>query len=204
MTRLRIDAPSPVLPRRAFLALAAGGLVSACNTTPPADTFDLLAPADFSRQGGGTRAQLLVLEPAALKILDAQGIVVKPSPNEIEYLAKSQWPDRLPKVVQARLIEAFENTHRIRAVSRPGEGLVIDYQLVSDVRAFQANIAAGAAEVSISAKLVSDRSGKVMRSQVFDAAAPLASSEAGAVVQALNLAFDDVARAIVGWVFGAI
>ncbi|MEZ5800851.1 MAG: ABC-type transport auxiliary lipoprotein family protein [Nitratireductor sp.] len=84
------------------------------------------------------------------------------SPTEIEYLAKSQWSDRLPKVVQARLIEAFENTGRVRAVSKPGEGLVIDYQIVTDIRAFQANVGAGSrdAMVSLSVKLVSDRTGR--------------------------------------------
>ncbi|MCB1449955.1 MAG: membrane integrity-associated transporter subunit PqiC, partial [Nitratireductor sp.] len=166
-------------------------LLAACQAggVPP-DTFDLTAPTNIENIRGSTRAQILILEPSALKSLDSQNIVVKASPTEIEYLAKSQWSDRLPKVVQARLVEAFENTGRVRAVSKPGEGLVIDYQIVTDIRAFQANVGAGSrdAMVSLSVKLVSDRTGKVVRSQVFDVSVPLGSTGPSQIVDALNAA----------------
>ncbi|MEZ5791180.1 MAG: ABC-type transport auxiliary lipoprotein family protein [Nitratireductor sp.] len=182
-------------------------LLAACQSggVPP-DTFDLTAPTNIENIRGSTRAQILIVEPSALKSLDSQNIVVKASPTEIEYLAKSQWSDRLPKVVQARLVEAFENTGRVRAVSKPGEGLVIDYQIVTDIRAFQANVGAGSrdAMVSLSVKLVSDRTGKVVRSQVFDVSVPLGSTGPGQIVDALNVAFDRAASDIVRWVFRAI
>lgn len=187
------------------LVLAAALALAGCAAlTPPADTFDLVAPQDFPGLTGGTRAQVLIVEPSALKTLDAPEIVVKPAPTEIEYLARAQWPDRLPKLVQARLVETFENTSRVRAVSKPGEGLVIDYQIVSDIRAFQANIAADTAEVALSVKLVSDRTGKVIRARVFEAQVPLSSTSAGGIVNALNAAFDSVARDIVKWTYAAI
>ena len=184
------------------LALA----VAACSTASVVDIYDLRAPAEVQDIKGKSRAQILVLEPSALKSLDAPEIVVKTSPTQIQYLANSQWPDRLPKVVQARLVEALENTGRVRAVARPGDGLVIDYQIVTDIRAFQANVGAGAknAEVELSVKLVSDRTGMVVRSKVFVAKAPLSSTDPTAVVNALNAAFDAVARAMVKWVFSAV
>jgi cholesterol transport system auxiliary component len=180
--------------------------VAACSTASVVDIYDLRAPAEVQDIKGKSRAQILVLEPSALKSLDAPEIVVKTSPTQIQYLANSQWPDRLPKVVQARLVEALENTGRVRAVARPGEGLVIDYQIVTDIRAFQANVGAGAksAEVELSVKLVSDRTGMVVRSKVFVAEAPLSSTDPTAVVNALNAAFDAVARAMVKWVFSAV
>ena len=189
----------------------AAGLVAAAFVVPlmlaacqsrgvPPDTFDLTAPANVDNVAGSTRAQILIVEPSALNI------VVKASPTEIEYLAKSQWSDRLPKVVQARLVEAFENTGKVRAVSKPGEGLVIDYQIVTDIRAFQANVGAGSRDalVSLSVKLVSDRTGKVVRSRVFDVAVPLGSTGAVQIVDALNAAFERAASDIVRWVFRAI
>ncbi|MCB1428198.1 MAG: membrane integrity-associated transporter subunit PqiC [Nitratireductor sp.] len=195
----------------------AAGLVAAAFVVPlmlaacqsrgvPPDTFDLTAPANVDNVAGSTRAQILIVEPSALKSLDSQNIVVKASPTEIEYLAKSQWSDRLPKVVQARLVEAFENTGKVRAVSKPGEGLVIDYQIVTDIRAFQANVGAGSRDalVSLSVKLVSDRTGKVVRSRVFDVAVPLGSTGAVQIVDALNAAFERAASDIVRWVFRAI
>jgi cholesterol transport system auxiliary component len=183
-------------------ALALG----ACSTAAVVDIYDLGAPAQISGLKANTRSQILVQEPSALKSLDAQDIVVKTSPTQIEYLARSQWPDRLPKVVQARLVEAFENTGRVRAVSKPGEGLVIDYQIVTDIRAFQANVGSGeqAAQVSLSVKLVSDRTGKVLRAKVFDAQAPLGGTDAPSVVEGINSAFDKIARELVKWVLTAV
>jgi cholesterol transport system auxiliary component len=53
-------------------------------------------------------------------------------------------------------------------------------------------------------KLVSDRTGMVVRSKVFEAAAPISGTDAQAVVNGLNAAFDAVARSMVKWVFGAV
>jgi cholesterol transport system auxiliary component len=181
-------------------------MLAGCTTAAIVDIYDLGAPADFSGLKSATKAQILVQEPSALKSLDAQEIVIKTSPTQIQYLARSQWPDRLPKVVQARLVEAFENTERVRAVSKPGEGLVIDYQIVTDIRAFQANIGSGqqAAQVSLSVKLVSDRTGKVLRAQVFEAQSPLSGSDPKDVVDGINAAFDTIARDLVKWVLTAV
>ncbi|MFK7903278.1 MAG: ABC-type transport auxiliary lipoprotein family protein [Nitratireductor sp.] len=183
--------------------------LSSCTSliAPPApDTYDITAPTTFPGLKGGSRAQILILEPSALKVLDSLDIVIKPNDAVVQYLAKAQWTDRLPKVVQARLIESFENTGRVRAVAKPGEGLVIDYQIVSDIRAFQADLGNGTSQavVSISVKLVSDRTGKVIRAKVFSKGEPLASSSPIEVVTTLDEAFDDVARQIVSWVFAGV
>ena len=58
-----------------------------------------------------------------------------------EYLAQSQGSDRLPRMVQLRLLQAFENTGRIGAVGVPGQGLAIDYQLVMEIRRFEIDVA---------------------------------------------------------------
>ncbi|MCB1430685.1 MAG: membrane integrity-associated transporter subunit PqiC, partial [Nitratireductor sp.] len=51
---------------------------------------------------------------------------------------------------------------------------------------------------------VSDRTGKVVRSQVFDVSVPLGSTGPSQIVDALNAAFDRAASDIVRWVFRAI
>lgn len=189
------------------LAIMAVLLLAGCTGEGKViDIYDLGAPDRFSELKQATRAQILVLEPSALRSLDAQEIVVKTSPTRIEYLARSQWPDRLPKVVQARLVEAFENTGKVRAVAKPGEGLVIDYQIVSDIRSFQADVWPGrqVARVELSVKLVSDRTGKVLRTRVFETTQQLDSTLPGSVVGGLNQAFEAAAREIVTWVLAGI
>jgi cholesterol transport system auxiliary component len=195
--------------RGTIVAFAACLWLAACQslvpTTPP-DTYDLTAPETFPDLRGATRAQFLILEPSALSALDRQEIVVKPSDTEILYLDKAQWSDRLPKLVQARLIESFENTDRASAVARPGDGLIIDYQIVSSLRAFQANISSGVKEarVALSAKIVSDRTGKVVRTRIFEKAVVLPSTSNNDIVLALDAAFDALARDIVSWTLSAI
>lgn len=203
--------PKVISPKTLLLSVALSAVLSlsACSSLiskPAADTYDITAPTNFPKLSGSSRAQILILEPSALKVLDSDQIVIKPSGAVVEYLAKSQWTDRLPKVVQARLIEAFENTNRVKAVAKPGEGLVIDYQIVSNIRAFQANLGNGLsqAQVAISIKLVSDRTGKVVRSNVFNEVVPLSSSNALDVVTAIDSAFDNVARKIVSWTFAGV
>ncbi len=186
-------------------ALGLAGCTSLVPTPAP-NTYDLTAPLEFPGLHGGSRSQILILEPSALKVLDSQQIVVKPSAAEVEYLARSQWTDRLPKVIQAKLIETFENTNKVKAVAKPGDGLVIDYQVVSDIRAFEAAVGSGISEarVSISIKLVSDRTGKVVRSRVFTQSVQLPGTGSLEVVIGLDEAFDRVARDIVAWTFAGV
>lgn len=218
----RHDAPyrnsriaSQVAGRRFRHRLAAGAAVvaltlavSGCTSLvagPAPSTYDLTALDSVPDLRGGTRAQLLIVEPSALKVLDSEQIVIKPSAAEVEYIARAQWTDRLPKVVQAKLVETFENTGRARAVAKPGEGLVIDYQLVSDIRAFEASLQeGGVAKVSISVKLVSDRTGKVVRTRVFSKAVPLGGTDGLAVATALDDAFDLVSAEIVKWTYSGV
>ena len=84
---------------------------------------------------------------------------------------------------------------------------MIDYQIGSDLRSFEASIDANGVDeavVAISVKLVSDRTGKVLRSRVFEGRRPLSSTSPVAVVDGLNEAFEDVARQIVSWVLQAV
>jgi len=190
------------------MAFVLSGALSGCTSLvagPAPSTYDLTALDSVPGLRGGTRAQLLILEPSALKVLDSEQIVIKPSAAEVEYIARAQWTDRLPKVVQAKLVETFENTGRARAVAKPGEGLVIDYQLVSDIRAFEASLESGrVARVSISVKLVSDRTGKVVRTKVFSKSVPLGGTDGLAVATALDDAFDLVSAEIVKWTYSGV
>ncbi len=49
----------------------------------------------------------------------------------------AQWADNLPKLIQARLVQSFENAHQLGAVSRPLEQLTAEYRLETAIRSFQ-------------------------------------------------------------------
>lgn len=186
--------------RPALVALPlVAALVSGCGTKASNDTFDLsLTPA-----GTGPSArnrQILIPEPAALKSLDSEQVVVRVSSSEIQYLARSQWGDRLPRLVQSKLVEAFENSGRLGGVGKPGQGLAIDYQVVTNIRAFEVDTSgADVARVEISVKILNDRNGTVRAQQVFSANVAVSGSDNRAFIAALDRAFAKVAGEIVEW-----
>jgi cholesterol transport system auxiliary component len=174
--------------------------LTSCGTAPN-DTFDLSAVATpVSTTASARNRQLLIADPSALKALDSEQILVRLSGSEVQYLSKSQWSDKLTRVVQSKLVEAFEDTGRLGGVGRPGQGLAIDYQLISDVRAFE--IATGGGDrgvVEISVKLLNDRNGSVKAQKVFRAEAPSSGSSSSDYVNALDQAFGRVTGEIVAW-----
>jgi cholesterol transport system auxiliary component len=183
-----------------LLALALFGL-SGCLGGGKAkdDTFALSAMPEVAGPAAKNR-QILVPEPTALKALDSEQIVIRVTPSEIQYLAKARWNDRLPKMVQAKLIEAYENSGRLGGIGKPGQGLAIDFQIVTDIRAFQIEAAGGDhAHVEISVKVLNDRNGTVRAQKVFSADAPVSGTGNPSFVAALDAAFARVTQDIVGW-----
>ncbi|WP_244492485.1 ABC-type transport auxiliary lipoprotein family protein [Aureimonas sp. AU22] len=180
--------------------------LSACASlkTPPA-TFELSPPRSAAVGSASTRSQILLPEPTATSALDSQQIVVKPTPQTIENLADSQWSDRLPRLVQLRLLQAFQNTGRIGAAGLPGQGLAIDYQVVTELRRFEIAFQPGAtAVVEISVKALNDRTGVVRGSRVFQASVPVANGQPSGYVTSLDAAFGQVADEIVAWMIRLI
>lgn len=182
------------------LAGCAGGLG---GSTPP-DTYGL-SPAPVVAGDNARSRQILISEPTALKALDSEQIVIRPSPSAIQYLADSQWSDRLPKIVQDKLVQAFENSGRVGGVGRPGEGLAIDYNIITAIRSFEIKADAGEqALVEISAKVINDRNGVVAASRVFRATSPVTGSGNAAYVRALDRAFETVVAEMVSWTLSRI
>lgn len=181
-------------------AVALASLLAGCASfSQPPRTFELAAPAGPPRAAATSRAQILIAEPTAVRTLDSQQIAIMPSALTVEYVAESQWSDRLPRLVQLRLLQAFQNTGRIGAVGVPGQGLAIDYQIVTEIRRFEISLETGSAVVEISVKALNDRSGQVRSSQIFTASVPLAGAGSDNYVVALNAAFGQVSDSIVGW-----
>ncbi|APO75010.1 hypothetical protein AM571_CH02201 [Rhizobium etli 8C-3] len=203
-------AVSHVLARRSLLARTAFLLplmalaVSGCGTAAKNDTFDLSASVSVDGPAA-KRSQILVPAPTALKALDGEQIVVRVSPSEIQYLSRSQWSDRLPRIVQSKLVEAFENSGKLGGVGKPGQGLAIDYQVVTDIRSFEIdNSAGGRAIVEISANILNDRNGTVRAQKVFRAAVPAGGGSSEGYVRALDRAFAAVTGEIVDWTLRSI
>lgn len=180
-----------------------GLLLSGCGTGPAPDTYDLTALTP-SVSAPARKRQVLVTEPSAVKALNSELIVVRIGGAEIQYLAKAQWADRLPKLVQARLVQALESTGKLAGVGTPGQGLAIDDQIVSDIRAFEiVTGGSSVARVEISVKLLNDRNGTIRAQKSFSAEVPAGSGNP-AFIKALDRAFGSVTDDIVAWVLASL
>ncbi len=185
-------------------AVTAALLVAGCSSGAPPATFDLTAPRDGIAAGRG-RGLLVVAEPQALQAIDSNRILIVTSAGGIAYLPDAQWSDRLPKLLQVRLIQTFENGKRIQAVGRPGDRLIPVAQLNSEIRTFGIDERSGEAVVEVSVKIVNDRSGRILAGQVFTSRVPSGGAASGpAAIAALDLATQSLLRDVVRWVSARI
>jgi len=186
-------------PSRLAWPLLAAGLLAGCGSlSAPPQTFDLRAP-DMVKPARPGRAQLVIAEPTALQALDSDRILVRSGDGQVSYLPAAQWSDRLPNLVQARLIQTFENADRIGSVGRPSDKLTPDATLVADIRDFEIQAGGAAtAVVAISAKIVSESTGRIVAAQVFSASVPAGVTGPQASA-ALDQAMQTVLREIVTW-----
>ncbi|MDP3897406.1 MAG: ABC-type transport auxiliary lipoprotein family protein [Mesorhizobium sp.] len=190
--------------RNLILSALLAGFLPGCallgGGSSPLDTYELSAA---SPSGAGTRrsrTQILIAEPSALKSLDSENIVIKPAAGEIQYLKGAQWADRLPRVVQARLAQSFQESGRLGGVGRPGEGLAIDYQVIPEIRAFEIRLGGGdRADVEIFIRILNDRNGTVRAAKSFSASAPVSGTGNAAYTAALDAAFGAATKDIVNW-----
>ena len=189
---------------RVSLVAGLAVLLSACALLPgggpaPLDTFELSAPAESTqRRSAGT--QILIAEPSALKALDGVNVVIRAGDGSIQYLKGAQWADRLPRIVQARLADAFQKSGAFGGVGKPGEGLAIDYQVITEVRAFEVRVnGGGQAHVELFVKILNDRNGVVRASKTFIADTGLSGAGNDAYIAALDSAFNESAAEIVRW-----
>ncbi|MGR9172423.1 ABC-type transport auxiliary lipoprotein family protein [Rhizobium sp. KDH_Rht_773_N] len=201
---------SHVMSRRSWIRGTAiilpltAALLAGCGTTAKNDTFDLSAANVDGTGPSAKNKQILIADPTALKALNSDQIVIRVSPSEIQYLARAQWSDTLPRMVQSKLVEAFENSGKLGGVGKPGQGLAIDYQVVSDIRSFEIDASSGnKAVVEISVKILNDRNGTVRAQQVFRATAAAGGDNAG-FVKGLDRAFTAVTDQIVGWTLKSV
>jgi phospholipid/cholesterol/gamma-HCH transport system substrate-binding protein len=183
------------------------GVERLTGTGPAAATpiiYDLVAPRDFPGLKKGPSGQFSIPEPTAVLMFDTQKILVRPSGAEGPTFANAKWSDNIPKLLQAKIIQSFENANLLRSVARPMEGLAAGHQLLIDIRSFQLSLSAvPQAEVEFSVKILGDN-GKIVDARIFRATAPATGPDAPAAAAALNEAFGKVAVDLVAWASGLI
>ncbi len=191
-----ITDPSRLAGRLATL-LVTGTLLAACAGGPPPTTYDLSAPRQPPAGRGG--ATLVVAEPSAIQALETDRLIVRTGGGVVTFLGGVQWVDRLPRLLQNRLIQTLENGGRLRSVGRPGDRITAQYQLTSDIRTFEVQEQSREAVVEVSVKLVTEGTGRIAAARVFSGRAPVSAIDGAGAAAALDTALGSVLRQIAAW-----
>ena len=172
----------------------------------PNETFLLPTEPAIGEPSQPRGPQLLVPEPITFDVLSSPRVVVRVGEREVQYLGETRYGDTLTRLTQIKLKRALEGGRGIGAVAIPGEGLAIDYQVLTDIRAFE--IRAGGTDtafVSLTIKLLNDRNGEVFAQRVFQSSAPVVlpadeEQRNDAYVAALDAALANALIDIRNWV----
>jgi cholesterol transport system auxiliary component len=158
--------------------------------------------------------QLLVDAPISPAGLNTARIALQDSPIELRYFNLANWTDFAPRMVQALIVESFENSGRIVSVGREQIGLRSDFLLKTELREFQAEyeerIPANttvlgptatppSARVRINAKLVKMPQREIIAHQTFERRIPAKANKMSDIIDAFDEALGKTLKAVVIW-----
>jgi cholesterol transport system auxiliary component len=191
------------------IALAAcGGLLSGCTLLAAAeeqtDLYQTTPKSTFESDMPTVLWQLGVDVPVAAANLNTGRIAISQSPTSSDYYSKAAWTDRAPLMVQTRIVDSFENSHKIVAVARETIGLRANYVLQPDLRNFEAMYfyekdRPPIAHVRIVAKLVRLPDRQIIGVAVFERCVRAREDKIPKVVEAFDQALGSVVKQLVAW-----
>ena len=187
-------------------ALAAAFLVGGCQlinaAEEPTDLYTITPKSTFDADLPPVFWQLAVEIPVASANLNTGHIAIAQSPTSSDYYAKTAWTDRAPLMVQTRIVDSFENRHKIVAVARESIGLIPNYVLQTDLRHFEALYFYGGnpiAHVRIVAKLVRMPDRQIIGVASFERCVRARADKVPKVVEAFDQALGSVIKQLVSW-----
>ena len=181
-------------------ALAACGDIIPKPAPPPA-LYRLTAASDFPRAAATAPIQLQIDAPSAEAGLDTTRIALSRSATTLDYFADAAWTDRLPLIIQDRLLESFENSHRLLAFATVGTARG-DAVLAVQLRHFEAQYGAAGPphwRIELSADLIGATDRKVIATRSFTGGTDAPRNDMATIVDSADEAWRGVATQIVDW-----
>jgi cholesterol transport system auxiliary component len=149
---------------------------------------------------------LAVMRPDSADALDTMRIPIVTADGTMDYYAAAQFPDRVTALVQDALVGAFEASGRIDQVSTEQDTLHADYDLVTEIRDFEAKYdqpdGIPTVLVTLSVKLATTHGRRIVGSFNTAQKVPAGANTTGAATQAFEAALIAAANAVVGWAMG--
>jgi cholesterol transport system auxiliary component len=191
-------------------ALAGCLLVGACfgglkNESPAPVNYRIGAPKLAA--GEPLAADVLVTVAATAPGLDGSGIAGRWPGSRIDYLAGARWPVRTHALVESALIEALQDSGRLRSVQGDFGRFRTTHTLSLEVRRFEADYTGGeppVAQVELAVTLGRQSDRSVLAAFTVAAEERAAENRVSAIVAALDAAFQRAATEIAARSFDAI
>ena len=187
----------------AAVALTGCQALSAIDSAAePTDLYTVTPKSTFDHDLPNVYWQLAVEVPVSAASLNTGRIAIQMSPTSTDYYAKVAWTDRAPLMVQTRIVDSFENSHKIVAVARESIGLRANYVLQPDLRNFEAMYFYGGepiAHVRIIAKLVRMPDRQIIGVGAFERCVRARADKVPQVVVAFDQALGSVMKRLVSW-----
>ena len=194
---------------RMAVSVAAAALLAGCQlisaVSDPIDLYTVTPKSTFDPDLPAVYWQLAVEAPAASANLSTGRIAIAMTPTSTDYYANAAWTDRAPLMVQTRIVDSFENTRKIVAVSRESIELRANYALQPDLRNFEALYYYGKppiVRVRIIAKLVRMPDRQIIGVASFERCVRARADSIPKVVDAFDQALGSVIKRLVSWTLG--
>ena len=185
------------------VALPLAGCISLIKEPDPITVYALRPEAVDVANLPTVSWSLTVIRPNSLAFLDSNRIAVRPEPNVLQVYKGANWSESLPDLVQANLVQALENSGRIKSVSRQNSGVPAEVAMLVDIRQFESVYAPSAkipdAVIQMHVKVLEYPSNRVIAVQTFNASVPSASKDIPDVVLALERGMNTVTAEIVAF-----
>jgi cholesterol transport system auxiliary component len=151
---------------------------------------------------------VMVPEPVAPRALSSDRVAVVMNGGHISYAAGARWNERAPRVVQERILSAFEADPRTAAAVRPEDGVTSRYELRLDLLRFDAVYDRGETSapivfVELRAKLIDRTSRELVNSTRVTTQQRASENRMGAIIAAFDGAMNDVGARLVDWTLEA-
>lgn len=198
---LSLDRRGLLIGSGAFLLAGCSDLIGPAST--PQQLYVLRQTGGVGTNGPKVSWSLSITTTSTSDHLDSSRIALTQSDNSVDYYAGSAWTDHLPHLVQDALVEAFENSARIAAVSADSEGFHADYILQAQIRDFEARYSQPdgipTIWVRIESKLAPSKGREIVASLNSIHQVQATANSVPAAVQAFNDAMGAVVSDIVNW-----
>jgi cholesterol transport system auxiliary component len=195
---MRIHISIPIISLLILSACGGGGIAAERYIL-----YSIDASSNAETTGRVRDGTLKIVLPVASPGLDTTQIAVLQKGGRLNNAAGKEWAEPLPKLVQAQLVEAFDQARLFQHTVPDSQGVVARYSLMTDIRefAFDQTEDAGRVRVRMVSRLVNPATRKVIFSVSSLQIVPV--GEKG-VIEALSVASTESVREITQKIAGKL